>query len=518
MSYDFNNLVELLDNSAGQFPKAKALIFGSKKITYEELDRFTRQLASGLSELGLKEFDRVAIWLPNCPEFIYSFFATLRLKATVVPINTMFKREEARFVIEDSQAKVLICSIDKVDDGENILSRLGTLNSLVCLSPPGDKKIVIDFYKLIQKHQPKKDAAYIHDSDLAEIVYTSGTNGRPKGACLSHRNLVSNIKDCAQVIGFSKKDCLICLLPLFHSFASTVCMLLPISKGGRIVIMRSVRPFKRVIRAIFKHRVTIFIGVPSLYNILGEAKITRLQLFFNMLMNPVRVCISGAAALPLSVWQKFEKKFRRPLIQGYGLTEASPVVTLNTLSGRCKPESIGLKLPSVSLKVVDSEDKELPRGEVGELLVKGPNVMQGYYNLEEENARALRKGWLYTGDLAKIEEDGFVYIMGRIKEMINVRGFNVYPREIEDLLYKFPQVKETAVVGVFHRHRGEVPVAFIVSDAALKQADIIGYLRANLAAYKVPLRVLFKDSLPKNPTGKILKRQLQEEVKDIFKL
>ncbi len=466
--------------------------------------------------------DKVALWLPNCPEFVYAFFAILRLRATVVPVNTMLKREEAKFILEDSRAKILICSIDKIDDSQNILSRLQSLRHLISLPAPRrpaafpGAEAILDFKHLVRNGPELDRDIEIKADDLAEIVYTSGTTGRPKGACLSHKNLVSNVRDCVKAINLRRKDCTISILPLFHSFSSTVCLLLPLSGGAKVVIMRAIRPFKRVIRTIFKHRVTVFVAVPSLYNILSEIKIPPFKSFLNVLMNPVRLCISGAAALPLSVCKKFERKFKRPLLQGYGLTEASPVVSLNPLTGKRKPDSVGLPFPSVTVKVVDKEGRDLPSGQVGELIVKGPNVMQGYYNLAEETKKALRGGWLYTGDLARIDADGFIYIMGRSKEMINVRGFNVYPREIEDLLYRFPHVKETAVVGVSHKHRGEVPVAFVVAETDLKEKDIIDYLRANIAAYKVPLKILFREQLPKNPTGKILKRVLQEEIKDIF--
>ena len=517
MREEVNNLGEVLGRSVSKFPKKVALIFGSKKITYQQLNSSYQKLASALLDLGIKEFDKVALWLPNCPEFVYSFFATLSLRATVVPINTMFKREEARFVIEDSQAKILICSVDKLEDSENILSRLDNLEQIICLKVHSDNNLVFDFKQLIESYQELNQTREIKGDDLAEIVYTSGTTGKPKGACLTHNNLISNINDCAKAIKFTKRDSLICFLPLFHSFSSTVCMLLPLSQGAKIIIMRSVKPFKRVMRAVFKHRVTIFIGVPSLYNILAEAKISPLKALLNILINPVRLYISGAAALPIKVCEKFEKKFRRPLLQGYGLTEASPVVSMSPLGRRRKLDSIGVAIPSVEVKIVDKQDKQLPPGEIGELLVKGPNVMKGYYNLEGENRKALRAGWLYTGDLAKIDSQGFIYIIGRLKEMINVRGFNVYPREIEDRLYHYPRVKEAAVIGVTHRHRGEVPVAFIVGQGQLEERKIIEYLRANLASYKVPLKIIFKDSLPKNPTGKILKRELEEEAKGIFK-
>jgi len=511
----FRNLVEMLERVSSKYPRKTALIFGAVKITYNQLLSDSSKLAYQLQTLGARELDRVAIWLPNCPEFVCAFFAILRLRAVVVPVNTMFKREEAKFTIEDSRAKVLICSVDKVSDSENILSRVDSLNHIICLPFPKDNKVVHDFRRLIRHSKEFKQDVNIKKDDLAEIIYTSGTTGQPKGACLSHENLLSNLRDCSQIIKFTRRDCIICVLPLFHSFASTVCMLMPIYKGASVVIMRAVRPFKRVIRTIFKRKVTIFAGVPSFYNILAEAKLPGWKLFLNRFMNPVRLCISGAAALPFPAWQKFEKKFRRPLLQGYGLTEASPVVSLN-LSGAKRPDSVGLPLPSVKTKVIDREGRELLCGEVGELLVKGPNVMRGYYNLREETQAALTQGWLHTGDLAKIDNRGFIYIMGRIKDMINVRGLNVYPREIEDLLYRHPKVKEVAVVGVFHRHRGEVPVAFVAGRSQLSEREIINYLRANLASYKVPRRVLFKDNLPKNPTGKIVKRELQKEVENIF--
>jgi len=440
------------------------------------------------------------------------------LKAIVVPINTMLKREEAIFIIGDSQAKVLVCSIDKAYDSENILSRLELLTQVVSLPAPGGNNIVSNFSEFVRYPKELDVKVDIKEDDLAEIIYTSGTTGKPKGACLTHKNLLSNVRDCVSVINVTRKDCFICVLPLFHSFASTVCMLLPLSSGAKIVIMRAVRPFKRVMRAIFKHKVTIFAGVPSFFSILSEAKIPKWKALLGVFMNPIRLYISGAAALPSSVCRKFERRFRRPLIQGYGLTEASPVVSLNPLKGRRKSASIGKPLPSVEVKVVGKKGEELKPNQVGELLVKGPNVMKGYYNQPQSQAKkVLCDGWLYTGDLAKIDQDGFLYIMGRIKDMINVRGLNVYPREIEDVLYKHHKVKEAAVLGVVHRHRGEVPVAFVVKDDQLEERELVKYLRGNLASYKVPLKILFKDSLPKNVTGKILKKELKKEIKNLFK-
>lgn len=505
------NLAQLLDRSVLKFRHRAALIFGSKKASYGLLSSISKKLAHALYDLGVRKGDKVALWLPNCPEFVYSFFAVLRLGAVVVPINTMFKREEARFVIEDCQAKALICSVDKLSDAKNIFSRLTKLERLICVSAPGDKKTALDYNSLWEACNEFNEMIKIEESDLAEIIYTSGTTGNPKGACLTHGNLIANVSDCAKEIKFSKRDSVICILPLFHSFSSTVCMLLPLSKGAKMVIMRTVRPFKRVIRAIFKHRVTVFAGVPSIYQILSEIKMSFLKKFFVTFLNPVRLFISGAAALPLSVSCEFERRFKRPLIQGYGLTEASPVVSLNPLKGKRKADSVGKALPSVKVKVVSEQGGELSTGHIGELLVKGPNVMKGYYRMDQETKETLKDGWLHTGDLARIDEDGFIHIMGRIKEMINVRGFNVYPREIEDFLYQHPYVKEAAVIGVAHRHRGEAPIAFVAAQEQASERDLLHYLRVNLASYKVPLKIIFKDSLPKNPAGKILKRKLQEE-------
>ncbi|MDD5069412.1 MAG: long-chain fatty acid--CoA ligase [Candidatus Omnitrophica bacterium] len=513
----FSSLVEMLDYSGDKYSKRTAIVFGAKSVTYRELNVTVNRLAQGLLTLGVKKDDRIALWLANCPEFVYSFFAVLKLGATVVPINSMLTREETKFIVEDSQSSVLICSIDKVASSENIMARVASLNQLVSLPKPqasGDN--LIDFYELIKKNREFIGKVGLESDSLAEIIYTSGTTGTPKGACLTHRNLLTNVSDCSLIIKVTKADCFICLLPLFHSFASTVCMILPIFKGAKIVIMRTVTPFKRVLRTIFKHRVTVFAAVPSIYSILTSLKVSKISLLIALFINPVRLCISGAAALPYEVWEKFVKRFRRKLLQGYGLTEASPVVSLNPLTVKANPHSVGVFLPSVEGKVVDQKGNILKLGQIGELIVKGPNVMQRYFNKDKETKQTLKDGWLYTGDLAKIDERGFLYIIGRLKEMINVRGFNVYPREIEEVLYKHSQVKEAAVVGVNHKNRGEVPIAFVVVAGDISCGEITRYLRQNLAAYKVPLKIVYKSQLPKNNTGKILKRDLYQEVKNTF--
>ncbi len=506
-----SNLVEMFYEITETFSKKETIIFGAKKVTYGKIREISLRFSHALYHLGVRKEDKVCLWLPNCPEFIYSYFAILSLGAIVVPINNLFKREEAKFIIEDSKCTILILSIDKLEASKVILSRVSSLKYLICV-PRSNDASVKNFYELLKEDGPFFKNKLKPD-DIAEIIYTSGTTGRPKGACLTHRNLISNIRDCSYAIRVTQKDSFLCILPLFHSFASTVCMLLPFYKGAKIVLMRAIRPFKRVLRAVFKNRVTVFVAVPSVYNILSQIRIPWYKHIGIILFNPVRVYISGAAALSRDVLKQFEKKFKRPLLEGYGLTEASPVVSLNPLKKR-KPSSVGIPLDSLSVKIVNNEGKSLSKG-VGELLVKGPSIMKGYYRLGKETENVLRGGWLYTGDLASIDREGYIYIKGRKKEMINVRGLNVYPREIEELIYKHPDVKEVACVGISHPHRGEVPVVFVVGEN-IDTRELIKYLRANLASYKVPLKVIVKDSLPKNATGKILKKDLKKEIEFLF--
>ncbi len=507
------NLGELLSNSAKKFPSRIAIVFGQKKITYKSLDETTDHLAAGLLDLGIKKQDKVAIFLDNCPEFVISYYAILKAGAVVVPINYMFKMEEAKFILQNSEATALITSRSFLDLAEELRLRLDNLKTIISTQRTRDD--VVSFSWIKKSDTAALEKVSSEPEDLAVILYTSGTTGFPKGAMLSHHNLVSNAFDSSAAIQISQKDTFICVLPLFHSFAATVCMNLPLLVGAKTVIMKSIRPFKRIVRAIRKNKVTVFAGIPSIYTILKDIKLPKI---FNSplikLFNPIKVCISGAAALPVETFKGFEKKFRIPLLEGYGLTEASPVVTMNPLHGVRKPASIGVSLARhIELMIVDDKGEPLEPGEIGELLVRGPNVMSGYFKNEEASKEVLKDGWLYTGDMAKFDEQGYVYIVGRKKEMVNVRGLNVYPREIEEVLYQNPKIKEAAVVGIADEHKGEVPKAFVVvkEGQTATAHELIQYLRERLAPYKIPKTVEFRSSLPKNTTGKILKRLLQDE-------
>ncbi len=512
----YQNISDILDLSCRKYPKNTAIVFGQKKINYQSLHESTCRIAAGLIKLGIKKEEKVAILLDNCPEFVISYFSILKAGAVVVPINYMFKMEEVKYILEDSQASCLITCRAYAEMAQELRLRVDTLKYIITANRAGND--IPDFEQIKNNGSVILEKALSQTADIDEtavILYTSGTTGHPKGAVLSHRNLIANALDCSKAIRLSHKDTVICILPLFHSFAAMVCMLLPLLIGGKTVIMKSVRPFKRIIRAIRKNRVTVFVAVPSVYNILKEMRLPRL--FRSPLIrffNPLKICISGAAALPEDTLMKFEKKFRLPLLEGYGLTEASPVVTLNPLKGIRKPGSIGIALSkNIELKVIDELGHTLGYEQIGELLVKGPNVMQGYYRLAQASEEVLRDSWLHTGDMARIDSQGYVYIVGRKKEMINVRGFNVYPREIEEVLYQNPAIKETAVIGVSDEHKGEVPKAFVVlkENIRMSEQEILHYLRERLANYKIPKHIEFRPDLPKNTSGKILKRLLRDE-------
>ncbi len=509
------NLGELLSLGAKGHPHRTAIVFGQKKIKYRALDELTDHIACGLISLGIKQGEKIALFLDNCPEFVVSYFAVLKAGFVVVPINYMFKIEEAKFILQDSEAAAIITARAYLDMTEELRLRVDSLKYIITTSKV--KEGILDFNRIQNYDTEILNGVSVDPASLAVILYTSGTTGFPKGAMLTHYNLISNAMDSAAAIKVTHKDAFICILPLFHSFAATVCMNLPLLIGAKMVIMKSVRPFKRIIRSIRKNRVSVFVGVPSIYNILKDIKLPRI--FRNPLIklfNPLKLCISGAAALPADTFYAFEKKFRIPLLEGYGLTEASPVVTLNPLKAARKAGSIGISLSkNIELKVVDDKNNALPPEEIGELLVKGPGVMQGYFKDPGATAETLKDSWLYTGDMAKFDREGYVYIVGRKKEMVNVRGLNVYPREIEEVLYQNPKVKEAAVIGIADRHKGEVPKAFVVlkEGEAATEHEIIQYLRQKLASYKIPKHVEFRPSLPKNTIGKILKRVLQDEEK-----
>ena len=505
-------LTEMLEKSIEKYEKKYAILFKGEKITYRELGNRVVRLASGLMEKGARKRDRIGILLGNCPEFIVGYFAILKMGGIVVPLNNFLKGEELRHTLNDAGVSTLITSKGFMKTIGPLRPRLEELERIII----SNKSSISGTLSLEELVISEVSVIFpeVAATETAVIIYTSGTTGYPKGACLSHNNLISNITSSSEAAGLRPKDNFLLVLPMFHSFTITVCILVPLYLGAKITIVESLKAFKEVIKEIIRKRPTIFVAIPAIYNILTQISLPKILTLRPLrFLNPIRLAVSGAAALPVEVLKKFQKGLGIPLIEGYGLSEASPVVSLNPVKGVRKPGSVGLPLPGVEVDVVDDQGRSLKRGKAGELVIKGPNVMRGYYNLLRATEETLKKGWLHTGDMAKIDDEGYIYIVDRKKDMINVHGLNVYPREVEEVLYSHLAIAEAAVIGVEDRTKGEVPKAFLVlkEGRKLSKNEIIKYCQERLASYKVPHKIEFRKELPKTSTGKILKRALKEE-------
>jgi long-chain acyl-CoA synthetase len=498
------NLAGAFAESVHKQPQKIALFWGEREYSYTDLWRQSGVVSDQLRQrFDVKPGDRVGLWLKNCPEFIPSLFGILRAGAVVVPINNFFKADEVNYILSDAGIDVLITDaelgvhhraleiarpdlklfrIEQLDEQEAALG-VAAVGGYGSLNPPLPERA---------------------ESDLAVIIYTSGTTGRPKGAMLSHGNLLHNVESCRIVLQTVAADRFAVLLPLFHSYMLTVGLLLPLLVGGSVVLVKSLHPVRNVLQEVLLRQATVIPAIPQFYRSMVNAPIN--------VPLPLRICVSGAAPLPVQVLKEFEAKFHVPLIEGYGLSEASPVVTKNPLDRTRKPGSIGLPIPNVEVSIQDDAGRELGTGEIGEVCVRGGNVMLGYWKQPEETAKVMRHGWLLTGDIGCRDAEGYYYITDRKKDMLLVNGINVYPREIEEILYQFPGVKEAAVVGRVDPRKGELPVAFVVANdgVVLDEKTLQHFVRRKLADYKVPRKVVLLPALPRNATGKILKTTLRE--------
>jgi long-chain acyl-CoA synthetase len=488
-------VIERFESEVAAHPHKTAIYWGSETISYKQLSDRIHQTAAVLhTRHNVQHGDLVGILLKNSPAYIEALYAALKLGATVVPINSFLKPPEIQHIIDDCSLKHLIISADFAE----ITSKLQSINL-----------IAHPFPTPLSSHSTIPPLHHsIPPTSLALIIYTSGTTGKPKGAMLTHHNIASNVQSCTAVLEETSDDRLTLFLPMFHSFMLTVCIFMPLSLGAGIVLIKSVHPFRSALREMIRHRATIFIGIPQVYQALAQAKIP----FWLHWMLKFRMAVSGAAPLPQETIRQFEQKMRFPLLEGYGLSEASPVVSFNPIHGVRKPGSVGLPLPGIEVKIFDDHDNELPAGQVGEIVVRGPNVMQGYFNHPEETAATLRNNWLHTGDMGKKDDDGYLYIVDRRKEMLLVRGLNVYPREIEEVLYQFPGIREAAVIGISHEKRGECPLAFVSAKegVTLHPQEIKVFCREHLADYKIPHEIRILENLPRTATGKIAKLELKK--------
>lgn len=510
------NLSQILTKQAKKNPRKTVIIFEKQRINYKKLNLLTNQLAYGLIRLMHSKDCKIAMLLYNCPEFIITYFTALKIGAIIIPINTFLSVEEIKFILNDCQADILVTSTDF----QKQINSLEFEKPIIWVDKQEDS---LDWNKVLVKESAKdigEPEIEISPDDVATIIYTSGTTGRPKGVMLSHQNLLANIDSCLKAVNIFPKDKFLLFLPMFHSFTFTASVLLPIKTGASIIVLRSVKPFSKVIKAIMFGRVSIFIGIPHVYNLLANAKIP----WWFRYINPIRLCISGAAPLSIEVLKRFEERLRIPLLEGYGMTEASPVISFNPPDGIRKPGSVGLPLPGIEVKIdcqsIHSTDSipAVKDANIGEIIVRGKNVMLGYYNLPQETNQTIRDGWLFTGDIGRIDEDGYIYIVDRKKDMIINKGMNIYPKEIEDVLYTHPEIEDVAVIGEIDINQEEVPVAIvkckkdqaITSKDAISAKEIIQFCQQKLAAYKVPKTVEFWDDLPKTGTGKILKREIKQ--------
>jgi long-chain acyl-CoA synthetase len=492
-------LDQMLQNRASVTPRAPFVKFEGKQYTFRDMDRLATVYASFLQKKGIKRGDRVALLCHNCALYVAAYFGTIRSGAIVLPLNNLLTHEEIDFILKDSGAA--LCFYDK--DCSATVERLDkSSRSFVPLS-----EVAAGAQAAPASLSPSSHTV----EDVSTILYTSGTTGRPKGALLTHGNFIANARAASEVIRITRKDRFVVFLPLFHSFTYTVCVILPLLTGARITILPSVRPFSRVVKSLIFDRITLFVAIPTVYKILAEKDMP----WIVKVLLKLRLCVSGAAPLPIKVIHEFEKAFKVPLLEGYGLTEAAPVVSFNRLElEKRKPGTVGLPLPGIEVNVVDENGQELPRGVPGELIVKGPNVMQGYLNKPEDTAKTIKNGWLYTGDVAAIEETGHIKIIDRKKDMIIVDGLNVYPYEVEEVMYRHDAVKDCAMIGVAHEHEEgkELPIMYVVQkDGQNVPAKAFReYLSAHVAHYKIPRRFIMVQELPRTATGKILKREIKK--------
>jgi long-chain acyl-CoA synthetase len=479
-------LPELFDRTAQSMPSNIAIIEDSNRWTYAELADEVHRLAAALEDRV--KGDTVGILLPNSQRYIATLLAIWKAGKTAVPLNYLLPPADIGFIIKDSGMSGLVSS-------QFFNQALGALKPLF-----GDRGVILmaDDAGFIPEQAQTVAAAY---RDPALYLYTSGTTGRPKGVVLTHDNLIANVESCQQAGEFDHRDAFLCLLPFFHTYAITGTFLLPILNGSRMVLVDRFQPAK-VLGLIQQHRISVFLAIPSMYRVLAAAE-------GDVDVSSVRFPISGGEPLPVAVAEAFERRFNVPIFEGYGQTESSPVVTLNTPDTR-KLGTIGKALPGVEVAIWDDQNRVLPAGEVGEIMVRGRNVMKGYHHQPEETAKAITDGWLHTGDLGRLDEDGFVTITGRKKDLIISAGENIYPREIEEALSQHSKVKEVAVIGVKDEVRGEVPKAFVIArdGMTLDEKELRSFCREHLANYKVPKYFEIVADLPRTPTGKVLKRML----------
>ncbi len=491
------SLASIVAESAERTPDAPAIRLGEVELSYSRLDDLSARLATLLREKGLEQGDRVGVMLPNVPQFPIVYYGVLRAGGIVVPMNVLLKRREIAFYLEDSGSKLLLAWHGFAEEAREGAADAGA--ALIEVEPTS-------FAEALQGLEPTPGVADTADDDTAVILYTSGTTGKPKGAELTHANLLRNAEVSSRTTcEIGEGDVVLGALPLFHSFGQTVAMNASLRVGACLTLVPKFDPGE-ALATIERDRVTHFYGVPTMYGALLHHPERE-----GFDTSTLRTCITGGASMPVEVLRGFEETFGAIVLEGYGLSETSPVASSNHPDRERKPGSIGTPIEGVEMQVVDEADNPMPQGEVGEIVIRGHNVMKGYWQRPDATEEAMRNGWFHSGDMARVDEDGYFYIVDRKKDLIIRGGYNVYPREVEEVLYEHPKIREAAVVGVPHDEWGEEIGAAVVlhEGEELSAEEVSAYVKERIAAYKYPRVVWFLDDLPKGPTGKILKREIE---------
>ena len=488
------NLATLLQDSAEKFPERIGIRLDDIALNYAAMNQLSKQVAGLLRAKGIEQGDRVCVMLPNVPHFAMVYYAILRLGAIVVPMNVLLTSREITHYMNDSGAKLILVWNDFAAEAVAAGEETGVEVQKVDPGP---------FLELVGGSDPVEEIASVQLDDTAVVLYTSGTTGTPKGAELTHNNIGSNIESILGLFGPSEEDVVFGALPLFHIFGQTVGMNVVVKVGAELTLLPRFDP-EKALEIIQRDKVTIFMGVPTMYAaLLHTADKDKYDI------SSLRLCVSGGAALPGEILKAFEEEFGSPIIEGYGLSETSPVATFGRLDMEQKPGTIGVPIENVEVRLVDDDGNVVGVGDKGELQVKGPNVMKGYWNMPEATAKAIDPdGWFSTGDVATVDEDGYYSIVDRKKEMILRGGYNVYPREIEEVLYEHPAIREAAVIGTPHAELGEeiCAVVSLKDGESATEDEIRSFAKERVAAYKYPRHIQIIDDLPKGPTGKIFKR------------
>jgi long-chain acyl-CoA synthetase len=496
------NIFDSLERARDYFPDKEAIVFGGASITYHDLHERVCRLSSALqTSCNVQSGDRVALFLPNTPEFIISYYTVVRLGAIAVSLNVMFKRDELKFILNDSEAKLLITTPQLLEQVPEA-NEMPLLKTILCTAK-ADRDGVVELDRLVSSSPATAPKANLGNDSGAAILYTSGTTGKPKGVFLTHANLISNVHATNHHTKMAPADRLICYLPLFHCFGQNFIMNASVNAGATLVLHERFQP-DEILDSIRRNEVTMFFGVPTVYSrLMTLAKLEEP-------LRTVRYYFTAAAPMPVGVARQWRERIGANIYEGYGLTETSPFASYNH-DFIYRDGSIGSPIENVEMKIVDHDGRGLPPGELGEIAIKGPNVMQGYFRRPAETAEVMRDGWFRTGDIGQMDADGYFYLVDRAKDMINVSGFKVWPSEVEELFVKHPDVSEVAVIGIPDPDSGEAVKAFVVMKQGeqVTQQELVDFCRNRIAIYKAPRFVEFVDSLPRNPAGKILKRELR---------